>query len=164
FRSLDSDGTGRVDCEEFLWYINAQRTPLTELVFGIVGADPHGALDFSAWLVLVLTYCLFTRAQILQFCFSQYDSNNTGCINEFRFMELLDTVNNASPVFPGNFQLALEEFDQNKDGLIDFNEFKAMDKRYPLLLFPVYRLQDAMQKACLGESAWVKLQQNMYRR
>ena len=29
----------------------------------------------------------------------------------------------ANPTFPGNYQRALEEFDRNDDGLIDFDEF-----------------------------------------
>ena len=29
-------------------------------------------------------------------------------------------------MFPGNFQTALEEFDQNDDGLIDFDEFQFL--------------------------------------
>lgn len=69
-------------------------------------------------------------------------------------------VNNASPMFPGNFQRALDEFDVNEDGLIDYNEFVELDRRYPLVLFPAFKLQDMMQKYSLGEctrdgSVWV---------
>jgi hypothetical protein len=62
-------------------------------------------------------------------------------------------INNASPAFPNNFKRALEEFDVNEDGLIDYSEFLAIDSRYPLVLFPAFRLQDVMQRASLGESA-----------
>lgn len=40
----------------------------------------------------------------------------------------------------------------NSDGLIDFDEFRAMDKAFPLLFFPAFRLQDSLQKHFLG--AW----------
>ena len=39
----------------------------------------------------------------------------------------------------------------NDDGLIDFKEFIELDRRYPLILFPAFRLQDRMQKMTLGE-------------
>ena len=42
----------------------------------------------------------------------------------------------------------------NDDGLIDFSEFQELDRRYPLVLFPAFRLQDRMQKMTLGESGW----------
>ena len=36
------------------------------------------------------------------------------------------SINNASPTFPGNFARALEEFDTNDDGQIDFDEFREV--------------------------------------
>jgi hypothetical protein len=60
-------------------------------------------------------------------------------------------VNNASPSFPNNFKNALEQFDVNEDGLIDYSEFVELDRRYPLVLFPAFRLQDMMQRKTLGK-------------
>jgi hypothetical protein len=60
-------------------------------------------------------------------------------------------INNASPAFPSNFKKALEEFDVNEDGLIDYQEFGQIDARYPLVLFPAFRLQDVMQRNSLGK-------------
>ena len=60
-------------------------------------------------------------------------------------------INNASPAFPGNFKKALQEFDVNEDGLIDYGEFLEIDRRYPLILFPAFRLQDVMQRNSLGK-------------
>ena len=66
-------------------------------------------------------------------------------------------------MFPGNFQTALEEFDQNDDGLIDFDEFNILNRRYPLVLFPAFRLQDNMQKATLGEDGWAKVGRRVFK-
>ncbi|KAG5176268.1 hypothetical protein JKP88DRAFT_171360 [Tribonema minus] len=99
FNDIDLDGSGTVDCDEFLL------------------------------LMIILKYCLFNKEQILAFCFRMYDTDGSGSIDEQEFMDLLHTVNNASPIFPGNFQRALDEFDVNKDGLIDFDEFRELDKR-----------------------------------
>lgn len=57
----------------------------------------------------------------------------------------------------GNFTRALEEFDVNEDGLIDYGEFIEIERRYPMILFPAFRLQDVMQTYSLGSRAWVKL-------
>jgi hypothetical protein len=40
----------------------------------------------------------------------------SNAIDEDEFLELIRTVNNAAPLFPGNFTRALEEFDVNNDG------------------------------------------------
>jgi hypothetical protein len=54
----------------------------------------------------------------------------------------------------------LTEFDVNEDGLIDYSEFLEIDRRYPLILFPAFRLQDVMQRNSLGERAWIKVIEN----
>lgn len=53
---------------------------------------------------------------------------------------------------------------RNKDGVLDFEEFKIMNKRYPMLLFPCFRLQDRMQKSTLGENHWLQLHKRLYQR
>ena len=40
---------------------------------------------------------------------------------------------------------------RNSDGQIDFDEFRAMDKAFPLLFFPAFRMQDSLQAKFLGE-------------
>lgn len=39
-----------------------------------------------------------------------------------------------------------------------------MNKRYPMLLFPCFRLQDRMQKSTLGESHWLQLHKRLYQK
>ena len=53
--------------------------------------------------------------------------------------------------FPTNFTRALEDFDVNEDGLIDYKEFILIERRYPMILFPAFKLQDCMQRFSLGE-------------
>ena len=96
--------------------------------------------------MVCVTYCMYTRKDILKFVFDVFDKDGSGTIDEKEFIHLCNTVNNAAPLFPGNFAEAISQFDTNDDGLIDFNEFMELDKRYPLVLFPAFRLQDRMTK------------------
>lgn len=43
--------------------------------------------------------------------FQQYDTDGSGAIDEYEFRELIKAVNDTSPMFPGNFAKALQEFD-----------------------------------------------------
>ena len=56
----------------------------------------------------------------------------------------------------------LYSFHHLQDGLIDYGEFVAIDRRYPLILHPAYRLQDNLQKYSLGEKEWLKITERYF--
>merc|ERR1712096_495954 len=101
---------------------------------------------------------------ILQFVFQTFDKDSSGTIDEEEFMDLARTVNNADPLFPGNFKTALERFDVNEDGLLDYKEFKSINKDFPMVFYPAFRIQDKWHKCCLGEQFWVDSAVNIQRR
>ena len=107
---------------------------------------------------------MYSKDEILKFCFECFDLDNSGSIDEREFVNLCKTVNNAAPAFPQNFRRALDDFDQDRDGLIDYAEFIEIDRRFPLILFPAFRLQDLMQKNTLGEGVWLQIMKNYTKR
>ncbi|CAN0314319.1 unnamed protein product [Ectocarpus sp. 6 AP-2014] len=165
FESIDVAKTGTVFCYEVLSAVDAAQSPFTDNLFRLVaGVHPEGSVSFCQLCRILMTYCVFSKEDILLFLFRQYDTDNSGAIDEREFRELAKTVNNASPMFPGNFAKALLDFDTNSDGQIDFEEFRAMDKAFPLLFFPAFRLQDSLQKFFLGSTFWVKAQEGVLAR
>ena len=66
----------------------------------------------------------------------------------------------ANPSFPGNFARAIREFDKNDDGLLDMSEFQEINRRYPLLLFPAFRVQDHFHRHTFGETGWMRIMEN----
>lgn len=157
FDEVDIDGSGQIDAEEFFESVGEHRSPFTDKVFDFIDLDGSGTIEFDEYVRVLSTYCMFSKDEILRFCFDCFDVDGSGTIDEKEFVELCKTVNNAAPSFPGNFKRALEEFDVNEDGLIDYAEFLELDRRYPLVLFPAYRLQDTLQKNSLGEKGWVRV-------
>jgi hypothetical protein len=47
--------------------------------------------------------------------------------------------------------------------LIDFEEFNELNRRYPMILFPAFRLQDRMQSHTLGQKKWAAILKVMAR-
>ena len=240
FDSIDLDGSGAIDYDEFFEAVGEVRSPFTDKLFQLIDLDGSGTIEFDEYVRVMATYCMFTKDEVLRFCFECFDVDKSGTIDEKEFVELcryepkkrscvsvgyaydecvcrsggvtrpslvtnlpfhlyhhhdrrrrrvrsphfccscsvvvddVDVVvfnviggvlsdrciNNASPAFPNNFKRALEEFDVNEDGLIDYSEFQAIDVRYPLILFPAFRLQDVMQRASLGENQWLTVIEN----
>lgn len=157
FDEIDIDGSGSIDIDEFLESLGEQRSPFTEKVFRSIDLNGSGSIEFEEYVRILATYCMFTKDEILRFCFECFDKDGSNAIDENEFMQLCMVINNASPMFPGNFKKALEQFDVNDDGLIDYSEFCELERRYPIILFPAFRLQDSLQKGSLGESTWLKI-------
>lgn len=162
FAHVDLDSSGKIDYQEFFDAIDEPRTNFTDGLFAMVDEDRNFRLDFEEYIIAVTSYCMRTRDEILKFAYDTFDVDGSGSIDEDEFRNLCSVVNNGRPTFPGNFGKAIKEFDKNGDGLIDFDEFKALNRRYPLILFPCFRLQDKLQKRTLGEKAWHVLHQRYY--
>lgn len=157
FDTIDLDGSGNIDAAEFLESLGESRSPFTDKLFAVIDIDGSGTIEFDEYVRVLTTYCMFTKDDILRFCFECFDLDGSGTIDEKEFIDLCKTVNNANPTFPSNFKTALQQFDVNEDGLIDYSEFLEIERRYPLVLFPAFRLQDTMQKLSMGEYVWLEL-------
>jgi Ca2+-binding EF-hand superfamily protein len=162
FDRVDIDGSGAIDADEYFGSIGERRSPFTDKLFSLIDLDGNGTIDFNEFVRVLATYCMFTKDEILRFCFECFDVDSSGTIDEKEFIELCKVVNNAAPAFPANFKRALQEFDVNEDGLIDYAEFLELDRRYPLVLFPAFRMQDRMQQMSLGEVCDAMLNDTCY--
>lgn len=157
FDDIDIDGSGNIDPEEFFEACGESRSPITDRLFSIIDIDSSGAIEFEEFIRVLATYCMYTKDDILRFCFETFDKDGSNAIDEKEFVDLCKHVNNASPTYPGNFKNALENFDVNEDGLIDYAEFIELERRYPLILFPAFRLQDSLQSFSLGQRQWLRI-------
>ncbi|KAL4147664.1 hypothetical protein PRNP1_011418 [Phytophthora ramorum] len=164
FRQIDLDSSGVIDYDEFFEFIDETKTPFSEGLFRMIDSDSNGTIDFEEFVHATVLYCMYTRDEILHFAFDTFDPAATGSIGDKELRRLVGIVNDGQSQFSGNINNALSEFDRNKDGVIDFEEFKNMNKRFPMLLFPCFRLQDRMQKSTLGDSHWLQLHKRLYER
>lgn len=160
YNKIDMDGSGSIDRHEFLEAVNEDSSAFTDKLFDLIDQDGSGSIEFEEYVITMATYCVFTKDEIMTFVFDCFDADSSGAIDEKEFMTMIKAVNNAAPSFPKNFTNALELFDTNGDGQIDYQEFLEIERRFPILLFPAFRLQDTMQKGSLGEKAWVKIMQD----
>lgn len=161
FDDIDVDGSGNIDAVELFEAMGEIKSKITDELFRMMDMDGNARLDFDEYVAVALSYCMYTKDDILKFCFELFDLDGGGTIDEKEFIEMCVSVSAGDPLFAGNFKMALENFDVNDDGLIDFEEFQNMNNRYPMILHPAFRMQDKLQKYTLGEDEWVRVMENI---
>ena len=63
--------------------LNVQRKP---------DIDGSGGIEFEEYVRVMATYCMFTKDEILRFCFECFDVDGSGTIDEKEFIELCKLV------------------------------------------------------------------------
>lgn len=147
--------TGQVeelDYTELFRILRVRETIFSEALLSLVDHDRSRTLNLSELVLILCAFCVMKKEEVMRFAFDVIDQDASGAINDDEFMFLAKSIHNANPSFPGNFRRALELFDVNNDGLINFSEFVEIHQRFPMLLFPLFRLQDQMQSLFIGSS------------
>jgi len=98
-------------------------------------------------------YCMFGKVDILKFCFYIFDKDKNGYIEEDELHALVQMLHHNA--MNSNLKMSLEKLDNNRDGRIDFGEFQAMNRMYPQVLFPAFRMQSNMMMYTLGTNFWM---------
>lgn len=88
FDKVDIDGAGTLDANELFESVGEVRTPLTDKLFEVLDMHPTSVVEFDDYVRVICTYCMFTKDEILRFCFRCFDHDDSGTIDEKEFCEL----------------------------------------------------------------------------
>ena len=86
FDAIDIDGSGSIDYDELFEMMDEKRSPFTDsLFYEIIDRDQSGTIEFNEFVTLCSTYCIFTKEDILRFCFNVFDKDGSGTIDELEY-------------------------------------------------------------------------------
>ena len=91
-------------------------------IFSLLDGDNNDYIDYEEFLRATLDRKLLVNERILRLAFRFFDKEKIGVINKDRIMKLFVGTNMTEDVFNNIF----DEIDSDKDGQIDFNDFKEM--------------------------------------
>jgi len=91
-------------------------------IFSLLDGDNNDYIDYEEFLRATLDRKLIVNDRILKLAFRFFDKEKIGVISKDKIMKLFVGTNMTEDVFNNIF----DEIDSDKDGQIDFNDFKEM--------------------------------------
>uniref|UniRef100_A0A7S2D7S8 EF-hand domain-containing protein n=1 Tax=Florenciella parvula TaxID=236787 RepID=A0A7S2D7S8_9STRA len=153
FRKCDYDRIGIVATEDFFTKIVQEgRNMFGNAIFELIDAEDPDKLEFGEFLQGVVTYCCFDELEILQFCFFIFDREKNGYIDQDELKFFVDVLHNEQQV--ANVRTAFQSIKFQTDGKFDFPEFQKLNKDFPTVLYPAFRMQQNMMLNIMGEDWW----------
>merc|ERR1711879_497307 len=130
FMKLDKDGSGSIDKDEFLQIPQIANNPLASRMIAIFDEDGGGTVDFQEFVAGLSAFSnRGERDEKLKFAFKAYDMDRDGFISNgelFLVLKMMVGNNLKDQQLQQIVDKTIMEADQDGDGKINFEEFKAM--------------------------------------
>lgn len=148
FHKLDKDNSGSVKYEEFFQFNPDPQWRLHGTIFNMVVPQTVNQLKFPAWLIAVLSFCFMTNQEIMEQVFVGYDHSKVGRLNVKDMQNMMVSIHGDNLLFPREIVETVTLVIQSKKGRIDFDDFVRACQRYPMLLWPIQRIQRLLRNYC----------------
>jgi calcium-dependent protein kinase len=126
FQLIDENGDGRIDKDELIKGIQIYDPSITDpksevdKIFHSLDTDNNGFLEFEEFARVLIDKKKLITTDIIKFTFNFFDKDKSGEITLEELMELFGKNNEQ------NLRNLVNEVDTDKNGKIDFKEFKEM--------------------------------------
>jgi len=141
FQATDKDKSGVIDYTEFCEILQVDPSPLCEKVFKLFDYDKTGQVDAREFLIAVSNYTGAGKEDKLKFAFMTFDEDGNGVITKAELLKILKSNHMAShdAEVARKADTIMAQADKDGDGVITFDEFVIVSKKFPNILFPAYQ-------------------------
>eukprot|EP01041_Mallomonas_annulata_P011412 gene11413-23872_t len=136
FQAADKDKSGLVDYTEFCEMLQVDPSPQCEALFQLYDYDKTGQIDAREFLIAVSNYTGAGKEDKLKFAFQVFDQEGNGVITKAELLSILKANHMASSdtEVVRKADTILAQADKDGDGVITFDEFVIVSKKFPNIL------------------------------
>ncbi|ETL49174.1 hypothetical protein F441_01367 [Phytophthora nicotianae CJ01A1] len=147
FQATDKDGSGQIDYSEFCEVLQVDPSPQCEKVFQLFDNDKTGRIDVREFMIALSNFTGAEKEEKLKFAFLVFDEDGNGVITRQELMKILKANHMASSEaeVARKADTIMSQGDKDGDGVISFDEFSVVSKKFPNILFPAYTLGTAKE-------------------
>ena len=169
FGKLDYKDNNVADVIEFFDIIGEPRSIYGDWILRACDTDSKNQITFSEFVNIVTVFCMFGYDELLRFTFGMHDEERRSYLDRDQWEKLIIIMMKHENV-PHNKKHWNNEYDNfattiGKKGSGEpemfYEDFVRLVKTYPMITFPIFRLQDKTRQRFLGEKFWVE-QRSMF--
>jgi serine/threonine-protein phosphatase 2B regulatory subunit len=136
FQATDKDKSGVIDYTEFCEILQVDPSPLCEKAFRLYDYDKTGQIDAREFLIAVSNYTGAGKEDKLKFAFMSFDEDGNGVITKAELLKILKSNHMAShdAEVARKADTIMAQADKDGDGVITFDEFVIVAKKFPNIL------------------------------
>ena len=149
FQATDKDKSGQIDYTEFCEILQIDPAPQVEKLFQMFDNDRSGQIDVKEFMIGLSNFTGAGKDDKLKFAFMVFDEDGNGVITKQELLKILKAnhmATNESEV-ARKAETIMSQADKDGDGVVSFDEFVVVSKKFPNILFPAYTLGSKLQKA-----------------
>ena len=128
FVKLDKDGTGLINAEELRIALQSSEIAIPESeidkIINEVDYFGNGKINYTEFLVATLDVKSFLDDNKLSALFHQFDTDDSGCITKENIITAMNKM--GHDINQVELDQVMKEHDLAKDGVISYQEFKAV--------------------------------------
>ncbi len=138
FQAIDKDQSGMIDYTEFCEVIQVDPSPAIEKVFQNFDKDKVGQVDIREFFISLSNFTGASKEEKLKFAFMVFDEDGNGVITKQELTKILKANHMASSEkeVARKADTIMAQADKDGDGVVSFEEFVGISKRFPNLTFP----------------------------
>jgi serine/threonine-protein phosphatase 2B regulatory subunit len=148
FQAVDKDHSGQIDYSEFCEILQVDPSPQTEKLFQMFDNDKSGQIDVREFMIGLSNFTGAGKEEKLKFAFMVFDEDGNGVITKQELIKILKAnhmATNDNEVLR-KAETIMAQADKDGDGVLGFDEFVVVSKKFPNILFPAYSLGQKLQK------------------
>uniref|UniRef100_A0A6S8C5R6 Uncharacterized protein n=2 Tax=Aureoumbra lagunensis TaxID=44058 RepID=A0A6S8C5R6_9STRA len=138
FQATDKDKSGMIDYTEFCEILQVDPSPQGERLFQLFDYDRSGQIDVREFMIALSNFTGATKDDKLKFAFMIFDEDGNGVITKGELTRILRANHMASSdaEVARKAETIMQQADKDGDGVVTFDEFVIVSKKFPNILFP----------------------------
>jgi len=144
----------KISILDFLMSLDIERTEFNVQAFTVLDKDKDRSIDFYEFIVGLWNLCTLEWENMVRFAFELFDLDFSGCLDVKEIEKLTKYVCGGKKNVDKRVSKVIKMMDDDKDGEVSLAEFVKYNRKFPVLLFPAFNMQQKMRKAFFGEKFW----------